>query len=193
LLLQTGRLLPILGHCRSPLSPYVDFRGVGRNGQPAVADAPARQRWGRRNVTVGAILKGKDPAVVSVLPSASVLEIAAIISARRIGAVLVLNDDGGVAGIVSERDVVKALANHAGKVIDMRADDLMTRNVITATPKTTVDEAMEIMDAGYFRHLPVLENGKLAGIISIRDLVKYRIMLHEHDVDSLKQYIARQV
>jgi predicted transcriptional regulator len=54
-----------------------------------------------------------------------------------------------------------------------------------------VDEAMEIMDAGYFRHLPVIDDGKLIGIISIRDLVKYRIMLHEHDVDSLKAYIAR--
>jgi CBS domain-containing protein len=144
-------------------------------------------------MTVGALLKNKDRSVVSVDPSASVLEIAEIISSRRIGAVLVLDPDGGVAGIVSERDVVKALAKHAGKVVDMRADDLMTRNVTTATFLTTVDEAMEIMDAGYFRHLPVLDNGKLAGIISIRDLVKYRIMLHEHDVDSLKQYIARQV
>jgi CBS domain-containing protein len=144
-------------------------------------------------MTVGALLKNKDRSVVSVDPSATVLEIAGIISSRRIGAVLVLDPDGNVAGIVSERDVVKALAAHAGKVVDMRADDLMTRNVTTATLMTTVDEAMEIMDAGYFRHLPVLDNGKLAGIISIRDLVKYRIMLHEHDVDSLKQYIARQV
>jgi CBS domain-containing protein len=139
-------------------------------------------------MTVGALLKNKDRSVVSVDPSATVLEIAGIISSRRIGAVLVLDPDGNVAGIVSERDVVKALAAHAGKVVDM-----LTRNVTTATLMTTVDEAMEIMDAGYFRHLPVLDNGKLAGIISIRDLVKYRIMLHEHDVDSLKQYIARQV
>jgi CBS domain-containing protein len=144
-------------------------------------------------MTVGAILKNKDRTVISVSPSATVLEVAEIISSRRIGAVLVLDADGGVAGIVSERDVVKALAVHAGKVMEMRADALMTRNVITATPQTTVDEAMQIMDTGYFRHLPVLEGGKLAGIISIRDLVKYRIMLHEHDVDSLRQYIARQV
>jgi CBS domain-containing protein len=142
-------------------------------------------------MTVGALLKTRDRTVVSVAPTAPVAEIAQIISARRIGAVLVLDGDGGVAGIVSERDVVKALAAHAAKVLDMCAADLMTRNVITATPLTTVDEAMEIMDAGYFRHLPVLENGKLYGIISIRDLVKYRIMLHEHDVSSLKDYIAR--
>ena len=144
-------------------------------------------------MTVGALLRNKDRSVVSVDPSATVLEIANIITSRRIGAVLVLDGKGGVAGIVSERDVVKALANNAGKVVDMRADDLMTRNVTTATFQTTVDEAMEIMDAGYFRHLPVIDDGKLAGIISIRDLVKYRIMLHEHDVDSLKAYIARTV
>jgi CBS domain-containing protein len=144
-------------------------------------------------MTVGALLRNKDRSVVSVEPSATVLEIANIITSRRIGAVLVLDGNGGVAGIVSERDVVKALANNAGKVVDMRADDLMTRNVTTATFQTTVDEAMEIMDAGYFRHLPVIDDGKLAGIISIRDLVKYRIMLHEHDVDSLKAYIARTV
>ena len=143
-------------------------------------------------MTVGAILKGKDHTVISVEPATSILEIARIITARRIGAVLVLDPDGGVAGIVSERDVVKAVAAHNGDVGGLRADGLMTRNVTTATPQTTVDEAMEIMDAGYFRHLPVLEGGKLAGIISIRDLVKYRIMLHEHDVDSLKAYISRQ-
>ncbi len=142
-------------------------------------------------MTVGLLMKNKDNRVISVAPTATVMEIAEIITARRIGAVLVLDADGGVAGIVSERDVVKALAAHSAKVLEMRAEDLMTRNVTTATPLTTVDEAMEIMDAGYFRHLPVLDGGKLVGIISIRDLVKYRIMLHEHDVDSLKAYITR--
>ena len=144
-------------------------------------------------MTVGLVLKNKDNRVVSVDPSATVLEIAEIISSRRIGAVLVLDDKGGVAGIVSERDVVKALAKHAGQVTTMRADDLMTRAVTTATSQTTVDEAMEIMDAGYFRHLPVVNEGRLEGIISIRDLVKYRIQLHEHDVNNMKAYIARTV
>ena len=144
-------------------------------------------------MTVGLVLKNKDSRVISVEPSATVLEIAEIISSRRIGAVLVLDDKGGVAGIVSERDVVKALAKHAGKVTEMRADELMTREVTTATSKTTVDEAMEIMDAGYFRHLPVVNEGRLEGIISIRDLVKYRIQLQEHDVNNMKAYIARTV
>jgi CBS domain-containing protein len=143
-------------------------------------------------MTVGAVLKHKGNSIVSVAPSTTVLEIAEIITSRRIGAVLVLGNDPPVAGIVSERDVVKAVARQPDKVMSLRADDLMTRNVITATLETSVDTAMEIMDSNYFRHLPVLDGGKLVGIISIRDLVKYRIMLHEHDVDSLKAYIARQ-
>jgi CBS domain-containing protein len=142
-------------------------------------------------MTIGTLLKNKDRSIIAVKPDTSVMEIAEIITARRIGAVLVLNEAGGLAGIVSERDVVKALASHAGSILNLRAEELMTRDVTTATLLTTVDEAMEIMDAGYFRHLPVVDDGKLVGIISIRDLVKYRIMLHEHDVDSLKAYIAR--
>ncbi|MBS0561936.1 MAG: CBS domain-containing protein [Proteobacteria bacterium] len=142
-------------------------------------------------MTIGAILKDKGNTVVSVAPTASAMEIAEVISSRRIGAVMVLNPDQSVAGIVSERDVVKAFAAHGAKVVDLRAEDLMTRAVTTATPSTSVDEAMEIMDAGYFRHLPVVVDGKLAGIISIRDLVKFRIMQHEHDVENLRGYIAR--
>jgi len=142
-------------------------------------------------MTIRALLKSKGNAVISVTPDATVLEIAQIISSRRIGAVMVLDGDEKVVGIVSERDVVKALAAHQDKVLELRAADLMTHEVIMATPDTTVDEAMEIMDRGYFRHLPVLDGGRLGGIVSIRDVVKYRLMLHEHDVDSLKAYIAR--
>ena len=149
---------------------------------------------GSITMTVGAVLKSKGGGgVVSVEPSATIHEIAEIIASRRIGAVLVLTDTGNVAGIVSERDVVKALAGHREAALSMRADALMTRNVTTVTSSTTVVEAMNIMDAGYFRHLPVVNNGRLDGIISIRDLVKFRIMLHEQDLDMMKAYIARMV
>lgn len=144
-------------------------------------------------MTVGAVLKtkDKDQGIVAVAPAESVLRIADIISARRIGSVIVLDEAGRLVGIVSERDVVKALATRAAAVVSMRADELMTRDVVTATPETSVDEAVEIMDRGYFRHLPVLEDGRLVGIVSIRDLVKYRIMRHVHDVTSLTDYITR--
>ena len=142
-------------------------------------------------MTIAAILKSKGNDVVSVSPGTSALEIADIISSRRIGAVLVLDQAGQLAGIVSERDLVKCMAKHAGAVTTLTAADLMTSDVTTATPETSADSALSIMDHGYFRHLPVMTDGKLAGIISIRDVVKYQLMLHAQDVDDLKAYIHR--
>jgi CBS domain-containing protein len=142
-------------------------------------------------MTVAAVLRQKGSAVISVAPEASVAEVADIITTHRIGAVVVLDPARKMLGIVSERDVVKALSAHKAAVLQLTAADLMTRSVITATPETTVDRAMEIMDHGYFRHLPVIEDDRLAGIISIRDLVKYRMMLQEHEVESMKAYVAR--
>jgi CBS domain-containing protein len=144
-------------------------------------------------MTISAILKTKGTSIISVPPTASILEVADIISTRHIGAVVVLDDSGALAGIVSERDLAKALAKRPGQLFHLTAEDIMTRDVVTATPTTSVDQAMEIMDRNYFRHLPVVANGRLAGIISIRDLVKYRLMEHEHDVLELKSYIARTV
>jgi CBS domain-containing protein len=182
---------------RHPFTPdetvYIEWVRRAKSTRPAGWRGVTDTGKGTFNMTVAAVLKNKGNSVVSVDPSATALEIAEIITARRIGAVLVLGTDTPVAGIVSERDVVKALARQPDRVMNMRADEMMTRDVKTATLQTSVDEAMEIMDAGYFRHLPVVDGNKLVGIISIRDLVKYRIMLHEHDVDSLRAYIARQV
>jgi CBS domain-containing protein len=143
-------------------------------------------------MTVAAVIRQKGRNVVSVSPEAGIAEIAAIIASRRIGAVVVLADHGGLAGIVSERDVVKALAKHGAKALDLTASDLMTRQVTTVDMHTSVDHAMEIMDAGYFRHLPVMDDGQLAGIISIRDLVKHRITQHHRDVEALKAFVAER-
>ena len=140
-------------------------------------------------MTIAAILKEKGSDVVSVTPDTTVAQIAQIISSRRIGAVIVLGGGGELAGIVSERDVVKALAAKAEAVHTLRAEQIMTREVTVAEPSTTVEEAMEIMDHGYFRHLPVVDGGKLVGIISIRDAVKARLRRHEDDEQNLRSYI----
>jgi CBS domain-containing protein len=142
-------------------------------------------------MTVAAVLKQKGASIISVGPNTSCVKIAEIITAQRIGALVVMDDDNTLVGIVSERDVVKAIATHREKALAMTAADLMTPKPVVATPETTVDEAMEIMDQGYFRHLPVMRDGKPAGIISIRDLVKYRIMQHQNDVESLTSYVYR--
>jgi CBS domain-containing protein len=130
-------------------------------------------------MTIAAVIREKGRNVVSVSPEAGIAEIASIIASRRIGAVVVLADHGGLVGIVSERDVVKALARHGVRALELTASDLMTRQVTTVAMQTSVDQAMEIMDAGYFRHLPVMDGTELAGIVSIRDLVKHRIRVHQ--------------
>ena len=140
-------------------------------------------------MTIASVLRTKGNTIVSVRPSTSLPDLASTIASRRIGAVLVLDDDGMLAGIVSERDVVKALANYGAAVQTMNAGSIMTRTVTTVTPDTSINEAMELMDRGYFRHLPVLDNGALLGIISVRDVVRARIEQEVEENENLHTYI----
>jgi CBS domain-containing protein len=141
-------------------------------------------------MTVAAILRHKGYEVASVRPTVTVADLVRQLSIKRIGAVVVQDAADQLLGIVSERDVVHALAANGAQALEMTAGQLMTRALKTATPKTTVAEAMAMMTAGRFRHLPVLEDGTLLGIISIGDVVKARIMQQENEVDSLKAYVA---
>ena len=140
--------------------------------------------------TVAAILKHKGYQVSTVEPTARVSEVAQILSERRIGAVLVLDTAEQMLGIVSERDIVRCLAANALHTLEMTAGQLMTRTVQVAHPETTVDEAMQVMTAGRFRHLPVIDHGTLIGLISIGDVVKARIMHQDAVVESLTAYVA---
>jgi CBS domain-containing protein len=141
-------------------------------------------------MTLAAILKQKGTEVISVAPTATIAEVTTLLSARRIGGVVVLDAASQLLGIFTERDMVHALAAHGARTLEMTAGQLMTRNLITATPQTTVHGAMALMSQGRFRHLPVLDDGKLVGLVSIGDVVKSRIMQQEADVDSLKAYVA---
>ena len=140
-------------------------------------------------MTISSIIREKGNSVVSVSASTPVQTIAEIISSKRIGAVVVLDGSGKLIGIVSERDVVKALAAEPAAVHTMLAEQIMTRAVTTATLATSIEDAMEIMDHGYFRHLPVVDGDVLVEIVSIRDLVKTRIRLQEHETNSLRSYV----
>lgn len=142
-------------------------------------------------MTVGTVLKEKGADVIYVPPSATVAEVAEIIASRRIGAVVVLDPDRKMIGIVSERDVVKAVAQHGGAAVKMLAEDLMTRDVVAVPPDMEVQRAMEVMDHGYFRHLPVVKDGELLGIVSIRDLVKHRFTQQEYEVETMKAFVTR--
>ena len=141
-------------------------------------------------MTVAAMLKHKGHTVVSVRPTTTVADIVALLAQRRIGAVVVLDDGARLKGVVSERDIMNALAAHGAATLDMTASALMTHDIVTITRSTTVGQAMTLMTEGRFRHLPVLEGDLLIGIISIGDVVKARIMAQEGEVESLRAYVA---
>lgn len=141
-------------------------------------------------MTVAAILKQKGHEVAHVAPTATIAEVVQDLAARRIGALLVLDSAGQVLGIVSERDVVRSMAEHGGRTMEMTAAQLMTTDLHIAGPGTTMAQATEMMTNGRFRHLPVMEGDHLLGIVSIGDVVKARLSQQEHEVDSLKAYVA---
>lgn len=140
-------------------------------------------------MTVAAILKHKGSEVADVAPTDKITDVVRLLSRRRIGAVPVCVE-GRLVGILSERDVMHALATHGAAALDLPASAIMTTTVCTATRMTTVNQAMRDMTDGRFRHLPVVEQGRLVGIISIGDVVKARMMQQEAEVDSLKAYVA---
>ncbi len=143
--------------------------------------------------TVAAILTHKGHHVVTVAPTARIAEVAELLSEKRIGAVLVQDRVEQLLGIVSERDIVRSLAANGARTLEMTAGQLMTRALRTATPGTSIADAMREMTVGRFRHMPVLDRGELIGVISIGDVVKARIMEQEHEVESLKTYVSGSV
>ncbi len=141
-------------------------------------------------MTIAAILKHKGADVATIAPTATVAEVAAVLAEQRIGALPVIDRAEQLLGIISERDIIRALAANGPAALQMLAGQLMTRTLRVATRSTTVEQAMTLMTAGRFRHLPVIEGGVLVGIVSIGDVVKARILQTEHEVDSLKAYVA---
>ena len=121
---------------------------------------------------VSDILAAKGDRVVSVAPTLGVSEVAGLLRRENIGAVLVNDENGAMAGILSERDIVDGLAKHGRAVLDMPVADLMTRSVVTCQPDSNTEEIMEQILTSRIRHLPVMENGSLVGFISVADVVK---------------------
>lgn len=134
------------------------------------------------------ILKAKGGEVFSVGPDTPVAELVRELVARRIGAALVRDGDR-IAGIVSERDVLYAAAERGGACLEARVRDLMTVEVVTCGPDTMIDEVMNAMTSRRIRHIPVIEDGALAGVVSIGDVVKSRIESAEREASQLREYI----
>ena len=139
-------------------------------------------------MTVRAILNAKGHNVLSVPPDAKLSAAVKILSERRIGAVLVMSGTR-VDGILSERDIVRVLGERGASVLDEPVSAVMTRKVVSCRPSDTVAGLMEVMTSGKFRHLPVLENDRLVGLVSIGDVVKLRVQEYENEQEALRQYI----
>lgn len=141
-------------------------------------------------MTVAVILKHKGNHVETMRPTATLQQAAGLLAAKRIGAAIVVDGQGKVAGIVSERDIVHALAQHGAPAMNMTVESVMTRDVVSCTLTDSSDDIMEMMTRGRFRHLPVVEGGRLMGIVSIGDVVKRRIEDSDLERHAMKEYIA---
>lgn len=138
---------------------------------------------------VRTILKSKSSEVATTVAGQKVGDAAKLLDQRRIGALVVVDEQRSLAGILSERDIVRGLSRHGVAVMDMRVGDLMTADVLTCTPDDTIDGIMGTMTSNRIRHLPVLDNGKLAGIVTIGDVVKAKLDETTMQVDSLREYV----
>ena len=141
-------------------------------------------------MNVETILRNKGSWVATIRPDATIAEAVETLNRERIGAIVVSEDGESVDGILSERDIVIALADSGAELLSRAVDEIMSRNVVTCAPGDTVQELMTEMTNRRMRHLPVVSNGRLCGIVSIGDLVKNRLDEVEFEAKSLRSFIA---
>ena len=136
------------------------------------------------------ILKGKGNSVLTVRPDASLEDAARLLTERGIGCVIVADRPGGLMGILSERDIVREIALGGAGRLKSKVSEAMTRQVHSCQLDDTIDQLMAVMTAKRFRHVPVVENGELVGIVSIGDVVKLRIAEAEMETEAMRNYIT---
>jgi CBS domain-containing protein len=141
-------------------------------------------------MTVARILAEKGREVVTTQPHRTLKEVVELLAAKGVGAVVVSDASMSVLGILSERDVVRVIAQNGAAALDNQVSRYMTPKVITVTRDDTVDHLMQTMTQGRFRHLPVVEDGRLIGIVSIGDVVKRHVDALDTERQALKEYIA---
>ncbi len=141
-------------------------------------------------MNVAAILHDKGRDVLTVGPDTSIVEVSKLIDEKRIGSVVVLDESDRVAGIVTERDIVKNISRHGSDSLKEPVTSCMTKEVVTCTEADTVEYLMEKMTACRYRHLPVVENNKLLGIVSLGDVVKQRVAETEMEAMAMRDYIS---
>ena len=139
---------------------------------------------------IAAVMKRKGSHVVSIAPDRTIAEAVSLLTENNIGAVLVLDSTGDTRGILSERDIVNGLSLHGADALTQRVDALMVRDVQRCSPHDTIAEVMKVMTERRTRHLAVMENDKLAGLISIGDVVKQRLIDMDLEVETLRGYVS---
>jgi CBS domain-containing protein len=141
-------------------------------------------------MNVASILKLKGRAVSTARPNASLLDVAKKLGTKKIGAIVVVGENGHVAGIISERDIIRAISERGAQALSLMVSEVMTRNVVSCRETSEIDELMETMTKGRFRHMPVIEDDALVGIISIGDVVKFHVAEVEMEVSAMRNYLA---
>jgi CBS domain-containing protein len=139
-------------------------------------------------MNVATILKQKGGGVFTTTTDKSLLEIAKLLAQHGIGCIVILGDDDKIAGIVSERDLMRAISQGGPKVLEKPVSDFMTKSVVTAREADTSDQLMSEMTTHRFRHMPVVEMGRLIGLVSIGDLVKMQIAGIEMEAAATREY-----
>ena len=141
-------------------------------------------------MTLEQILRDKGASVITISADATLQEAAVLRDEKRIGSVVATADDGALVGVLSERDITRQFAREGADILGMTVADAMTRQVITAAPTETLDDGLARMSDRRIRHLPVCVNEKLVGLVSIGDLVKWKIRETEAESEAMKGYIA---
>ena len=141
-------------------------------------------------MTVARILATKGRDVITTQPHRTLHEVAKILAEKHIGAIVVTGADHDVVGILSERDIVKAVAKKGASALEDAVSRHMTARVVTTTLSSTINSLMEAMTGGRFRHVPVVQNGRLEGVVSIGDVVAHRLADIETEYQALREYIA---
>ncbi|MCC0006798.1 MAG: CBS domain-containing protein [Hyphomicrobiaceae bacterium] len=141
-------------------------------------------------MNVASILKVKGKSVATARSDDTVQDVAQKLASRKIGAIVIVGDGGHVVGIISERDIIRVIAEQGAGGLGKLVGDVMTKNVMTCSQASTLDQMMSVMTQGRFRHVPVIEDGALVGIISIGDVVKHHIAEVEMEVTAMRDYLA---
>lgn len=141
-------------------------------------------------MTVALILAGKSREVIITQPHRTLQEAAALLAEKGIGAAIVADAAGEVVGIISERDIVRSVGRFGGSALNEPVSKHMTSKVVITNPGEAVDHVMDMMTSGRFRHLPVVENNRLVGVVSIGDVVKFRLNSIEWEYRAMRDYIA---